>query len=313
MSRTISQLDLGTSVYLEENGVATEYILVSKDSAGCILLRALAFIQKRMNPTNTAQYEGCEADVYLNDETDGFMSIFDTPTKNAIVARSRPTYNYGDTDYHNISRRAFLLTYGEVFGSTNTALEPLNSVAPALVKWSNKLDWNQSRIAYNVSAQAVYWWIASPYSATAFSRVLTTGSADSGSASNANTWLRPALNVASGTIVSDEGQSTIYLLPDLYKTYREISFSAEAATSNLRPSKVNIKYDATNLYDISCQVCNNFGDAIPVWVNCTSGQTVELTNTTKETANWKIGMKFYGKSQGLGWVEEPIIKWLEVA
>ena len=58
MSRTIKQLDVGTSVYIEEAGVPKEYILLKKDVDGCILLRAKALEARRINPTNTAIYEG---------------------------------------------------------------------------------------------------------------------------------------------------------------------------------------------------------------------------------------------------------------
>jgi hypothetical protein len=145
-------------------------------------------------------------------------------------------------------------------------------------------------------------------------RVVNIGASDAnGSASFTSNWARPALNVASATIVSDEGADRIYLMPDPNKDYREISFTTEIATSDMRPYQINLQYDASNLYDVTVYVCNNYGGANPVWVPCTSGVTVNLSNTVKDTADWKIGVKFYGKSQGLGWVDEPIIKWLEVA
>ena len=71
MSRTILDLNLGTEVWLHEtiSGVeeSVPYILVKKDSQGGVLLRKNCSEKKRMNPTNTTVYDGCEADVYLND------------------------------------------------------------------------------------------------------------------------------------------------------------------------------------------------------------------------------------------------------
>lgn len=309
MSRTIKQLDVGTSVYIEEAGVPKEYILLKKDQSGCILLRAKVLEARRMNATNVTNYEGSEMDDWLIDEETGFMSRFDTATKAAIVSRSRPTFDYGDTSCRYISRRAFLLTNGELFLSTPTALEPLTGLTPALMIWKGTSDANTGRIAKNEADQAVLWWLSSPYSSTSFCSVFSSGSSNNYNASNTNYWARPALNVSSDTIVSDEGAEIIYLMPS--KGYREVAFSGEVLEIERRPKKAVVEYDATNLYDVAVEICNNYGDANPVWVPCTSGQEVELTNTVKQTENWKVGVRCYGKSSLYGYFEEPIVK-LEV-
>lgn len=308
MSRTISQLDVGTSIYIEEAGVPKEYILLKKDVDGCILLRAKALEARRMNPTNTAIYEGSEMDNWLTDDTTGFMSLFNAQTQAAIVSRSRPTFEYGDAECHYISRRAFLLTYGELFLSTPTALEPLTTIVPSLMLWKGTSDGNSARICYNEAGQAVFWWESSPYSATSFCYVGTNGTSFNHSATN-TLWARPALNVSSDTIVSDEGAEIIYLMPS--KGYREVAFSGEVLEIERRPKKAVVEYDATNLYDVAVEICNNYGDANPTWVPCTSGAEVELTNTVKQTENWKVGVRCYGKSSLYGYFEEPIVK-LEV-
>lgn len=310
MSRTIKQLDIGTSVYIEESGVPKEYILIRKDTEGCVLLRALALVAQRMNPTNTAVYTDSEADNYLNNEETGFLSLFDSATKMAFVARSRPTFEYGAQICYYISRRAFLLTYGELYLSAPTAIEPLTTVLPALMNWSGKSDVNSSRIAYNEAGQAVFWWLSSPYSGSAFYYVYTNGSSNCNSATTGFYWLRPALNVSSDTIVSDEGADIIYLMPS--KGYREVSFSGKALEIAKRPKKAVVEYNASNLYDIQVEICNNYGDSVPAWVAVTSGSQVELPNTVKQTDKWQVGIRCYGKSSLYGYFEEPIIK-LEVA
>ena len=299
MSRTLSQLDLGTSVYLEENGTPKEYILLKKDVDGCILLRAQALVARRINPTNVSNYEGSEMDNWLVNEETGYMSLFNTATKNAIISRSRPTFDFGDSECRWISRRAFLLTQGEMFNSTASAVEPLTTLAPVLSLWNPTL----GRICHNESDQAVGWWLSSPYSAASVCCVSGGGTSGSGFAGY---WARPALNVASATIVSDEGADRIYLMPD--QSYREVSFSGKALEVAERPIKAVVEYEATNLYDVVVEVCNNYGDASPVWVSCTSGVEVELTNTVKQTTDWQVGVRCYGKSQGYGYFEEPIVK-----
>ena len=307
MSRTLNQLDLGTSVYLEENGTPKEYILLKKDVDGCILLRAQALVARRINPTNVSNYEGSGMDNWLINEETGYMSLFDTATKNAIVSRSRPTYDYGDTQCRWISRRAFLMTMGEMFhSSTNLDKEPLDSLVPALYIWAKTENANTARICRNESNEAVGWWLSSPYSATSVYYVNRNGASSNYDASYTSYWARPALNVAPATIVSDEGADTIYLLPT--QEYREVSFSGKALDVAERPVRAVVEYNTSNLYDVAVYVCNNYGDANPVWVPCTSGVEVNLTNTVKQTTDWQVGVRCYGKSQGYGYFEEPIVK-----
>ena len=306
MSRTLSQLDLGTSIFLEENGTPKEYILMKKDVDGCILLRAQALVARRINPTNVSNYEGSEMDNWLINEETGYMSLFDTATKNAIISRSRPTFDFGDSECRWISRRAFLLTQGEMFNSTATALEPLTTLVPALFIWKGTNDANSARVCKSEADAAVGWLLSSPYSATNVCCVINNGASSNSSASSTVSWARPALNVASATIVSDEGADRIYLMPD--QSYREVSFSGKALEVAERPIKAVVEYEATNLYDVVVEVCNNYGDASPVWVPCTSGVEVELTNTVKQTTDWQVGVRCYGKSQGYGYFEEPIVK-----
>lgn len=307
MSRTISQLDLGTSVYVSESGADVEYILLKKDVEGCILLRAQALEARRINPTNVSVYENSEMDQWLTDEETGYMSLFNTATKNAIVSRSRPTFNYGDLECRWISRRAFLLTQGEMFGSTPTPLEPLTSLVPALYIWKGTESAGTARICKNAADKAVTSWLSSPSSASSVFCVFTNGLSSADSAAFAYDWARPALNVSADTIVSDEGAETIYLLPS--KGYREVSFRGKVGEDTNRPSVAVVEYDAVNLYDVVVEVCNNYGDASPVWMPCTSGQQVTLANNSKQTETWQVGVRCYGKSQSYGYFDEPIVRW----
>lgn len=307
MSRTLGQLDLGTPVWIAENNVMHEYVLMSKDSAGCIMLRANAVEARRMNPTNVAVYEGSEMDSWLTDDQTGFLSRFDAATLAAIVSRTRPTYSYGDTECHYISRRAFLLTQGEMFGSPPTALEPLTSLVPALYIWKGTENANTARICKNSIDTVVVWWLSSPNSAANVFVVSDNGTSRNTYASYASFWARPALNVSADTIVSDEGADPIYLFPS--GGYREVSFHGKVGEDTNRPSVAVVEYDAVNLYDVVVEVCNNYGDASPVWVPCTSGQQVTLANNSKQTETWQIGVRCYGKSQSYGYFDEPIVRW----
>ena len=245
MARTIKQLDVGTSVYIEEAGVPKEYVLLKKDVDGCILLRACALKRQRMNAENVAKYEGSEMDNWLTDDAAGYLSLFNEATKTAIIPRSRPTYEDGDEECHYIDRRAFLLTYSEVTNSDQSDLEPLKSLLPALMLWKGTADAYEARICYNEDGQAVIWWESSPCSATSFCYVYTNGASSGSGASYTGYWARPALNVSSDTIVSDEGADTIYLLP-----------SKEASEDNV--GTIAAASDRDESVTVMCNFCGHF-------------------------------------------------------
>ena len=310
MSKTISQINLGTEIYLRENGEPVPYILIKKDAVGCVLLRAVADAGHRMNPTNTAVYETSEMDSYLNDDESGFMSRFDASTKSAIVARSIPTYSFGDSECHYISRKCYLLSFGELFSNAVSAVEPEKNIAGVLALWKGTQDINAARIALNASGSAVNWWLRSPNSAAYFYYVYGNGSSFTNNAALTNS-VRPALNVAPATIVSDEVDDKIYLSPSLAETHA-VEFKGKVVESARRPTKAVANYNATNLSNISVKVCNNYGDVEPVWVDATAQTEIIFTNQTKETESYEIGIWCYGESTGYGYFEEPRVIFMEV-
>lgn len=306
MSRTIIDLNIGTEVWLHEtiNGVeeTVPYILVKRDSQGGVLLRKNCTEKKRMNLTNTTVYDGCEADVYLNDTETGFLSRFPAGELTCFQSRSISTFEYGDTVAHSISRRCYLLSQGEFFNSVPTVLEPEVGAIYSLLKYGKTFDFYSARVA-TLNGTGVSWWLRTPSSDINFYAVNNGGTTISYNASHDGYALRPALNVAPTTIVSDEGADKIYLITD--GVTRIIDFDVKVLDLPNRPAKARVKYNANNLSNILVQVCNNYGDTNPDWVNATSMGEVTFTNTVKETADWQVGIRCYGESNGYGFIDEP--------
>lgn len=293
MSRTLQEIDYGSSVFVQENGVDVEYIIISKDTVSCELLRKNAVVSRRMNPTKTAVYTDCEMDMWLCNDTTGFLSRFDAATLSAFVSRSISTFTHGDTKCHYISRKAYLLSYGQCFGGNPTALYPETTILPALMLKRGTGDANLARIANGDGSNAEMWFLRSASSATSFWYVYNSGNGGSGSPSN-NLWCRPVLSVAPATAVSDAGAGAIHLLP--VTTTRKVEFKALIGTSNLRPRKCLVQYAAQGLNNVSVKVCNNYSDTNPVWVDATSGGEVVLNNESKQTNQWQIGIHCYGET-----------------
>lgn len=306
MSTKISELDLATKIFVTENGVDVPYILTLKDQIGCELLRVKCFASARqMNSTNVSVYEGCLMDNWLINESTGFLSRFGEEILNTIVTRSISTRTYGDTEAHYISRKCYLPSYGEMFGGNGTATEPEKTIIPTLMRYKNTSDAAMARIAVSDSGPSnVNYLLRSPVSATAYWLVYNNGSTSSGNSTSSISIVRPHLNINPDTIVGVNDDNQIYLLPSLITT-KTVFFMGKVGVSPTRPTKARVNYNAVGLNNVDVKVCNNYGDQTPVWQDATAQREVTLTNDTKQTENWEIGVKCYGETTGYGYFEEP--------
>lgn len=300
MSRTISQLTAGTLIYIDEtisgNTVHTPYIYLGLDDNGnARVLRQYLSISKRMNSTNVASYNGCEADLWLENTSDGFLSRFDAATINALVNTTIKYTDYnqssdGSAQVLSIARRCFLLSYSE-FGLGNTpGGNEGTSFLPALQTFTGKTG-AAARIAYNENGTIGYNWIRSASSASSF-YVINNGGGTYTFNANASMDLRPALSVAATTSVSDEGVDSIFLLPDGRITTWNIDATVSLGETQNRPSKCKLLVPHGNFAALTLQVCNNYGDVTPTWVNCADGGVAEF-GTTKTSERWELGVKIH--------------------
>lgn len=307
MSRTLNDIPLGSSVWANENGTDTEFILIRKDQAGCEIIRKKGHSSRRMDPTTVTVYETSEIDSWLTNEETGYLSNFSINFLSCLSSRSISTFTYGDADYHEISRKVYLPSYGDLFLNSPTQLYKEVNITHSLMFNKNTMDVNSGRICRNEEdTENVYWWSRSANSATHYWRVFDNGTSSYNGA-NVSYWIRPVLNMSPDTIVSDEGASIIYILPEEHP--RVIEYIGRAGTSEARPKKMVVNIENNNLTNISVQVTNNFDDPNPVWYNATLGQVVTLANDVKLSENWVIGIHFYAETADLtgGSTKEPYI------
>lgn len=310
MSRTIADLTPGTVVWVDETiggeTTHTPYIYLGLDESGnARLLRQVAAIQKRMNSSNVASYDGCEADLWLEDVTNGFLSRFDAATLAALNNTSIKYVDYnqsGTAQVISIARRCFLLSYSEEGYGNDAAGNEGQSYLPALKAFylaqhpeAATVADNTARIGYQPNGTAVNVWVRSANSASYFRYVNTGGNTNNFAATNANYWLRPALSVAPATSVSDEGADAIFLLPDGRKTYWGIEATMSLGKTASMPKKCKLTVPHDSFTVLTTQVCNNFGDAVPTWVNCADGGVAEF-GTTKTAQDWELGVKIHAEA-----------------
>ena len=312
MSRTIKQLFPGTSVWLEYNGNLEEW-LVTEDTNSTrvvILRKFLLPTARRMHSSNVSVYNGCEMDLWLENETTGYLAGFDAATLACLTSTSIQTYTYGDTEPTIISRRSFIPSQDNLFG--NDSIETEISWLTALMRAYNTTSGDTARIGrLETNNLACSYFLRSPGSASQFRLVKGDGTSYVSNASSNSNYVRPALSVSADTLVSDEGADIIKLLPDPSKTYREVSFTGYLGSMQMLPKKTRVIANAVNLYDVDVQVTNNAKDAEPVWVDATGGEEITFMNTTKTSEDYEIGVKCYGKSDGIGYFNEPTVLILE--
>ena len=278
------------------------YWPIRKDADGVVLLRANGLDETRqMNKTNEATYIVSLMDTWLNDAAGGYLSYFDEKMRSCIITSTVKIKPYDSDVVTEIARKVYLLSESEV---TNGGVEG-ESILPMLKVHTGETNDNNARKATNSAGGAVFWWLRSAFSDEQFRCVYAGGDVYSNYASNRSS-PRPAFKVANATMVSDGTADKIYILPDPEHLYRELSFTAFLGSTTKRPERAKVQVEIAYAQEKTIHISNNAKDANPVWVPCEPDQVVELTNTTKETEQWELGVKVYAKSEGRATCNEPV-------
>lgn len=309
MPRPISEVDLSEVLYYEEtiNGVATTvaYWPLWKESDGVVLLRAPATDENhKMNNTNVSTYIDGLMDTWLNDTATGYLSRFDAKMQACIIPTTIKIKPADSDTVTEIARQAFLLAESNVVAAGGVEGDSILSVLKTHTGETND---NNARKAYNSAGTAVNFWLRSAASAELCRYVNSYGGYVYSLSAASNYSARPAFKVANATMVSDATEDTIYILPDASKLYRELSFVAYCGETAQRPKKAKVQLDITNATEYTIQISNNAKDEAPMWVSCMVDQVVELSNTTKTTDNWVLGVKVYAKSEGRAVCGQPVV------
>lgn len=305
MSRILGDLSEGTLVYIDEtiNGVTDHipYIYLGIDEYdNARLLRQYAALAKRMHNSNYASYNGCEADIWLENEETGFLSRFEEDIINHMVYTTIKYTDYnqtsdGSVSLESVARRCFPLSYTEEgWGATSVGSEG-RSYLKALKTFYNTTNDNTARIGRQVNETTVNVWLRSGSSATYFRNVSTGGSAGGYIATNASNWLRPALSFDLSTSVSDEGAESIFLLPEGRITTWNIDATMSLGITEKQPKQCMLTIPIETFEKEQFYVCNNYGDEEPIWVSCKNNGVANF-GSSKTSDNWQLGVKMYLES-----------------
>lgn len=327
MARTIKELTEGQVLYLNEttsgNTSFVPYIYLGLDESGnAIILRKYVVSTKRMNNINLGEYIGCEMDLYLNNQegdlwtttakeatthvdyrNNGFLTRFDEATRNCFVRTQLKHYVLAEQATVTIDRECFLLSYTHL-GYATTPAEG-KSFLPALAKATGQTG-NNARICRTTSETAVNCWVSSECSAGSFRYIGTNGSANNYSATNTYNYFRPALSVAADTIVSEETEETIYLLPDGSNPYRELDVVIDMGKRQDVPNNIICSFECENCDELDVYATVNLNDESPVWFKVENDVQIDTSEMVAENG-CNLGLKVYAKSNGRAVLHEPVI------
>lgn len=216
-----SDLAVGSTVKLMENGVAAEYLVVNQgipsnsnlyDAScdGTWLLRKDGYISRNWatysNPNN--EYAKTDINTYLNGT---FINVFDADTQNIIVQAKIPYVNGVSyqgaiaSGANGLSVKAFLLGAYEIgLTQSNYGVIPIDGARLSYFENGVGTSAINKRVCQSGS-NAVDWWLRSPSNgATTVCIIEADGSRGASSSYNVNRYVRPALILPSNALFDAE-------------------------------------------------------------------------------------------------------------
>lgn len=214
---SVSELAVGSSVFLNINGSPTEFIIVNHgipsesliyDTScdGTWLMMKNCYAQKPWNVTGVSgmnNYRASGIHIWLND---GFLALFDAAVKNAIKQVKVP-YGYPNSvavheDADGVPAKVFLLSGCEM------GIESFYySSDGALLDYFRTDAVNRRRATYNGAFVNVWTRSAYTQSSVHVLEILTSGS-ESNRSSEVSQGIRPAIVLPSNAVVNDNGTIT---------------------------------------------------------------------------------------------------------
>ena len=173
-----SDIAVGSTVYLMENGTPAEYLVVNQgipsdsnlyDSScdGMWLLRKYVYGSVTLSGASSRKYSESEHHTYLNGT---FFNLFDSKTQSAIKQVKIPYWSGsgGSSSVYSgssgLSTKVFSLGGYEVGWTTSTSSAfPIDGACLSYFKGAN----NSTRVAY-YGGYATGWWTRSPYAAGSY-------------------------------------------------------------------------------------------------------------------------------------------------
>ena len=218
MATTLGAVAVGSSVYMNINGVRTEFLVVHQglpsslydgSCDGTWLLMKNVYETRQWHNSNSNSYKASTIHTYLNGT---FLNLFDADIKAQIKTVKIPYVNGTGSSAvasgsSGLSAQIFLLSGYEV-GWTQSTDQYFPIDGACLSYFSGTSATDSKRIAY-LNGTATRWWLRSPYTGVTRSAwyVLASGNCSSDRCSGSY-GVRPALVMPTEMGVDDSGNVT---------------------------------------------------------------------------------------------------------
>ena len=214
----ISKLAVGSTVKLNVNGTATDFLIVNQgipsnsslyDAScdGTWLLMKDIYENRQWDSSNVNNLENSTIHSYLNGT---FLNLFESNIRDAIKQVKLPYRKNGgsggsdQSGANGLLCKIFLLSGYEVGWTTSDySYFPVDGAKLSYFESGTGTSANNKRIA-KLDGSASFWWLRSPYQSGNVWRVSPNGHYDSSNASYSN-GIRPCIILPSNTLVDDSG------------------------------------------------------------------------------------------------------------
>lgn len=286
MSTKLSALSVGSTVKLNVNGTAKEFLVVHQglpsslydSSCNGTWLLMKDIYEKRVWSSSNNSYKDSSIHSYLNST---FLGLFDSDIQSAIKQVKLPYQNGTGSGgsvasgSNGLSTKVFLLSGYELGWTTsNYSYFPVDGAKLSYFTSGTTTAANNLRIA-NYGGSATYWWLRSPntYDTDGVWYVLTSGGW-SGSYYYDSCGVRPALVLDSSLSVSDDGSVQTNSAPTTPS-------SITVPTTIVGGKTIQITWSASTDADNNLEgyIVERSTDGGSTWTQIFQGNATQTTNT----------------------------------
>lgn len=286
MSTKLSALSVGSTVKLNVNGTAKEFLVVHQglpsslydSSCNGTWLLMKDIYEKRVWSSSNNSYKDSSIHSYLNST---FLGLFDSDIQSAIKQVKLPYQNGTGSGgsvasgSNGLSTKVFLLSGYELGWTTSDSSHfPVDGAKLSYFTSGTTAAANNLRIA-NYGGTATVWWLRSPYTGNTDRvwLVLTSGLYNGGSCSSS--WgVRPALVLDSSLSVSDDGSVQTNQAPTTPS-------SITVPSSIMGGSTITVSWGASTDPDGNFEgyIVERSTDGGSTWTQIFQGNATSTTNT----------------------------------
>ena len=303
---TISQVTPGALVYfnttLSDSDASTPFIVLglSKQGNSILLLQKIVYESKVFH-TGDSPYYTSNIEKYLSadaSETDSYRSKLPEAIRNVLVNTEIESYVFENKTTMITSKDIFLPSVTELGGTDSSYHVEGKSYLDVLKIAYTTDDDNTAKVTQTSTGGQNFYWTRTAKDKSSTYIIYTNGIITFASNPLGGSYVRPILSASPDTLVSEDSSGTISLLPT--SIAHEIDISFYCGSSKLCPTKARLLSNILNADSYTISITNNYKDSEPVWTVADADGFANLSNTTKTTDKYELGVRVQAQSYSSG-------------